>query len=78
MPWGQIVLFIVTSIISRLIAPKPPKPAPARLGDVDVPTAEEGRPIPVVFGTRLVRGSNIVWFGDLRTTPIKQSGGSKK
>ena len=49
----------------------------ASLSDVDAPTAEEGRPIPVVFGTVLLRGSNVVWYGDLEADPIKKKGGKK-
>lgn len=43
------------------------------LSDVNAPTAEEGRAIPVVFGTCLLKSSNIVWYGDLRTVPVKES-----
>ena len=75
--FSQIAFFIVTSIISHLLAPKPPKPKPAALSDFDVPTADEGKPVPVVFGTVLVKGPNVVWFGDLRTSPIKSGGGKK-
>jgi hypothetical protein len=45
--------------------------------DIDVSTAPEGRHIPVVFGTRLMTGPSIVWWGDLRTSAIKSSGGKK-
>lgn len=48
-----------------------------RLSDVDAPTAEEGRPIPVVFGTVLLRGANVVWYGDLEAEPIRKKGGKK-
>jgi hypothetical protein len=42
-----------------------------------VPVAEEGRPIPVVFGTVTVTGANVLWYGDLRSTPIQKKGGKK-
>ena len=45
-----IVALIVSSLISYALAPKPPTPKPASITDFDVPVAEEGRPIPVVFG----------------------------
>ena len=77
MPFSQIFLFIIATIIQTLLAPKPVKPKPAALSDFDVPTADAGRPIPVVFGTVLVKGPNVVWFGDLRSTPIKSGGGKK-
>jgi hypothetical protein len=72
-----LVVIIVAALISVALAPKPPEPKPAALSDIDAPTAEEGRPIPVVFGSVLIRGANVVWYGDLDADPIKKSGGKK-
>jgi len=72
-----LVVIVVSTLISAALAPRPPKPKPAQLADVDAPTAEEGRPIPVVFGTVLVKSPNVVWYGDMRTTPIVAKGGKK-
>jgi len=38
--------------------------------DLDFPTAEEGKPIAVLFGTRRLKDPNVVWYGDIRTTGI--------
>lgn len=73
----QLAILVVASFVSAALAPKPPKPKPASLTDFDVPTAEEGRPIPVVFGTVWVTGPNVIDFGDLSTEAIKTSGGKK-
>jgi hypothetical protein len=70
-----IVLFLVSTAISILLAPKPPRPAAATLADFDFPTAEEGRPIPVVFGTRYVTGPNVLWYGDLSSKAIRKKSG---
>jgi hypothetical protein len=71
----EFLLYLVASVIlSAVLAPKPPKPKAATLDDFDLPTAEEGRPIPVVFGTVRITGSNVLWYGDLRTKSIKKSG----
>jgi hypothetical protein len=75
--WVQLILLVVSYIVSAALAPKPPAPKPAALEDFDIPVAEQGRPIPVVFGTMLITGANVLWYGDLRTTPIKSSGGKK-
>lgn len=72
-----LIVLIVSSLISYALAPKPPKPKPAALEDFDIPVAEQGRPIPVVFGTVLLTGPNVLWYGDLRTTAIKEKGGKK-
>lgn len=63
--------------MSAALAPKPPRPKPAALDDFDVPVAEEGRPVPVVFGTVTLTGANVLWYGDLRSDPIKAKGGKK-
>ncbi len=63
--------------MSVALAPKPPQPKPASLSDFDVPTAEEGRPIPVVFGTVTITGPNVIWYGNLRTEAIRKKGGKK-
>ena len=75
--WGQLALFVISTIISYALAPRPVQPKPSSLSDVDAPTAEEGRPLPVVFGTRWVKGPNVIWYGDLRATPIRKKGGKK-
>ena len=61
--------------MSVAFQPKTPEPTPTALGDLDIPTAEPGRPIPVVFGDVVVRSPNIVWYGDLFTRKIKTGGG---
>lgn len=75
--WWYLAVFAVTLIVSYALAPKPQNQPPAGLGDVKAPTAEEGREIPVVFGTRNVRGPNVVWYGHLRVVAIKKKGGKK-
>lgn len=72
-----IAILLVSTYVSIALAPKPPKPKPAALSDFDIPTAEQGRPIPIVFGTVLVTGPNVIWYGDLDTKDIKQKGGKK-
>lgn len=73
-----LVLLVASYFLYSALAPKPPSPKPAELTDFDAPTADEGRPIPVVFGAVLLTGPNVVWYGDLGTEPIKSGGGGKK
>lgn len=70
----QIGIAIVTLALSYLLAPKPKAPKPPSLADFENPTADAGRPLPVVFGTVTVKGPNLLWFGDkslctYKTTP---------
>ena len=76
---AQLVLGLVLSAISYALNPRPRNEAPkaAGLDAFSLPTAEEGRPIPVIFGTVLITGPNVVWAGDLKVDPIKKKGGKK-
>lgn len=72
MEWiAYIIIFIVALVLAVVLAPKPPTAKAALLEDFDVPTAEPGRPIPVVFGTYVVKAPNVVWYGDLRSEAVK-------
>jgi len=60
----EIFILIVSLIIAVATAPKPPKSSPLTLEDFDIPTAEEDRSIPAVFGSPRITGPNVVWHGD--------------
>lgn len=61
-----LLLAIVFNVIAYLLTPKPKKAKPEAAKDMENPTADAGRPIPVVFGTVTVKGLNVLWFGDKR------------
>lgn len=75
--WGYIIVFALTLALSYAMQPKPQKTPPASIKDIEAPTAEEGRDIPVLFGRRIIKGPNVTWYGDLRTKPIRSKGGKK-
>src|ERR1700681_1484690 len=64
------VMSVVTTVLTALSA-RANQPKASSLGSFQAPTAEEGRVIPVVFGTVLLRGANVTWYGDLYAKPIK-------
>lgn len=78
MVWVQLVWFLVSTAISIALAPKPRAPKAAAIEDFQFPTAEEGRPIPVVFGTVDISGPNCLWYGDLDVKKIKKRSGFSK
>lgn len=69
-----VAMLIVSYAISLSMQPKPQKPI---AGSLDIPKAKAGDPIPVVFGTVLIKDSNIIDYGDARVQPIKTKGGKK-
>lgn len=77
MVW-QFVAGVALALVSTLlIRPKVPSQGPAGLEDIQAPVAEEGREIPVLFGCRMLRGPNVVWYGDFKSQAIKAKGGKK-
>jgi hypothetical protein len=68
--WIQIAISVALSLISYALSPKPKSRAPTA-GKLELPQIEPSAAIPVVFGTVLVKDPTIVWYGDLRTAPIK-------
>ena len=77
MPWLSIAAWVGMSFLSYFLAPKPKDAIAASFDSNDFPVAEDGSEIPVVFGTRDIAGANVVWYGDVRTSPIKSGGGKK-
>ena len=73
----QIVIAIISAYVSWALAPKPPAPKPATMDDFDVPKAEEGTPIGVVFGSVIIKAPTLAWWGDLSTEKIKTKQGKK-
>lgn len=74
--FGYVALLVASTLIMRVLEPKPKGPKAAALEDFTVPTAEVGRPIPWVFGTRKIKDPNCIWYGDLRTNRKKKGGGT--
>lgn len=67
-------IYIFAAVLSLAIVASMPKPQvapPAQFDAIKAPTAEEGRAIPVLFGTRHIEGPNVVWYGDFKTEEIK-------
>lgn len=70
MGWDDALIMLAISLAisatAYMLQPKPKSAKPASATDLQAPSAEAGRPIPVVFGTITVKGGNILWFGDKR------------
>jgi len=75
MPFLTFLLtYLGTFLLGELLRPKPrlENAKPAGLGDFSVPTATEGRVVPIIWGRVLLKGTNVVWYGDLGNDPITQ------
>jgi hypothetical protein len=73
--WVFLLIYAATFLITELLRPKPKieDAKPAGLGDFQVPTATEGRVVPLIWGRVKVSGPNVVWYGDLVADPQRDT-----
>jgi hypothetical protein len=60
----ELIFAVVMLVVSYALMPKPKQPKPEAAKEMDNPTAEAGREIPVLFGELTVKSPNCLWFGD--------------
>ena len=71
---GLAVISLGLSIYQMISAKGPGEPPVPKPNAVDnVPTAEQGKPIPMLFGTRIIGSPNVVWWGYPRNTKIQMT-----
>lgn len=73
--WWFIAIWVVSAIAVYFLMPKPEVLDNPSVEEVDIPVAEDGKAIPVLFGTRDTESFNVVWWGDVATVEFKVSGG---
>lgn len=76
MGWEYVIILVFSLAAAITMQPKQQQKAP-EVGQVDTPTATEGKEIPVLFGTRDLKNPNVVWVGDISSTAIKSKSGKK-
>lgn len=75
--WWAVYWVVSIALVARSMRPASQPQKPSSVEDLDVPVAEVGKEIPVLFGTRDIKSPNVVWYGDLKVKPIRQKGGKK-
>lgn len=61
----QLVVAIVVAVAAYLLSPRPKDSGSDSTRELEAPTADAGRPIPVVFGELVVKSPNCLWYGDI-------------
>lgn len=73
--WNLIGLFLLSFAVVYATRPKIQAPKPAGIDEFQAPTADSSREIPVLFGSKLLNGPNVVYYGDLSVSPIRKKAG---
>lgn len=71
--WILAAAVAVSIVVSVLLRPKIKTPKPEATKDLESPTADAGRPIPVPFGSIMVKGINCLFSGDKSHKTFKVS-----
>lgn len=72
----NLVVGLVLMILGYLLMPKPPVNK-QEITEMEGPTASAGSPIVVLFGNKLLKAPNYLWWGD-KGYVQKWTGQSKK
>lgn len=68
-----LIVTIALNVVAYVITPKPKGPKPEAAQQAEAPTAEAGKPIPVLFGTARLSETNILgwWEKGTRQYQVK-------
>lgn len=73
-PWlAQLLIAVALQVLAVVLTPKPKGPKPEAVQQAESPTADADRPIPVLFGTGLMKETNILgsWDKSSRQYQVK-------
>lgn len=73
----NIIIGLAFMVLGYLLKPKPKIQRP-EITVMDEPTSEAGRPVPVLFGDRIIKDPNYLWWGDKSYIDRTQGSGGKK
>lgn len=67
-PWlVALIVSVALNVVAYVITPKPKGPKPEAAQQAESPTAEAGKPMPVLFGTARLSETNVIGFWDKGT-----------
>ena len=66
-----VVIALTINIVSALLRPRPKQSTSDAVQELESPTAEAGKPIQKVFGRKIIKDPNILWYGDKSTRTYK-------
>ena len=73
--WIYIAIMLVSAYVNYSAMSKTQGQKPPAISEYSVPTADEGIDIQYLNGECWLEDPNILFYGNLRTSPIKAEGG---
>lgn len=65
MIWPQLIMWVVSFLLTDYFRERLPSQTPSGIGDFNIPTATEGRAVPIITGgTVRCDAPNCIWYGD--------------
>jgi len=65
MIWPQLLLWVISFVLTDYFRERLPSQTASGIGDFNIPTATEGRPVPIcIGGTVRFEAPNCIWYGD--------------
>lgn len=74
----SVLIGFAIEVVGYLLMGQPKQEKTDDVQDLDMPTAEAGRPIPVLFGELEIKGLNCLWYGEKSSNQVNIGGGGKK
>jgi hypothetical protein len=76
MIWPQLIMWVVSFLLTDYFRERLPSQTASGIGDFNIPTATEGRPVPIITGgTVRCDAPNCIWYGDFVAVPRTTSTG---
>ncbi|RKZ20200.1 hypothetical protein DRQ50_00140 [bacterium] len=74
MIFWMLLFWVGAFLLTEILRPKPnmEDARPAGQGDFQFPTATEGRAVPLIWGKVKIKGSNVIWYGNVRSVAITE------
>lgn len=69
----SILVGFVVQVVGYMLMGQAKQEKTDDVSDLEAPTAEAGRPIPVLFGELEIKGLNVLWFGEKSSNQFKKS-----
>lgn len=68
LPWVvALIVSVAINVAAMIITPKPKAPKPEAVEQAESPTADAGKPMPVLFGKARISETNIIGWWDKAT-----------